>query len=222
MAVSLTNLRDGARIELRDPDGVTFQDADIDHAINQAYRKTFQWVASKLQNQFVTTSFISTVANQREYALPSDFLRLKMAEFINADVTAPMKLRVRGVSPNFTGGVNLTTSNQVPEYDFEGSNIVIEPTPAVSQANAIKLTYYQTSTPLVNPGDNIHADFIDIWQDYIVLEAARSCFSQIEALGGRVSNDFKSRVDEAQNAVELSLEMRTLSPKRLRRKGYFQ
>lgn len=222
MATSLSDLRTLTRIELRDPDGYTFVDADVDYAINQAYRKAFQRVANALQDYFVTTTLHSLVAGQREYALPSDHLRTKMFEYVRNDVTIPMKRRRRAADGNYTSGSLFNAVNEQPDFDFEGDNFVIEPTPQVSESNVIKQTYYQTYTKLENDSDNINTNFKDMWIDVVVLDAAWALHSQVESLGGKVSTDIKDRLKDARDVMDKSLKLRSLSPIRRRRRGYFQ
>lgn len=223
MATTLSSLRDAVRIELRDPDGVSFQDDDVEHAINQAYRKVFLRIAAAIQDYFVTTATFSLVAGTRAYALPSDHLRTKMVEYVHDGLTVPMRRRRRGITVNYTSGVSFNPINEYPEFDFEGNNMVLEPTPLANVTDAIKHTYYSSAaTELSADADTIHAGIKDLWKDWIILEAAWACFSQIEALGGTVSTDIKDRLKELRVAVEDSFRLRSLSPVRRRRKGYFQ
>ena len=222
MSTSLADLRTLVRIEVRDPDGYTYVDADVDYAINQAYRKTFQRVANVLQDYFVTTTTHSLVADQREYALPDDHLRTKSFEYVRGTETIPMFRRKRFADSNPTGN-SLVSANAIPPtFDYEGNNFVVEPTPRINAANAIKHTYYATYTKLTTDDQNIHSNFKDIWIDVLVLEAARALHSQAESLGGRVSTDIKDRLEEAVNIMNKSLGLRSLSPIKRRRRRYFQ
>ena len=222
MATSLADLRTLTRTELRDPDGYTFVDADVDYAVNQAYRKAFQMVANELQDYFVTTTNHNLVAAQREYALPADHLRTKMFEYVRQDVTIPMRRRRRAADANYTSGSLFNAVNEQPDFDFEGDNFIIEPTPQVSKTNGIKQTYYQTYTKLTVDADEINSNFKDIWMDVVVLDAAWALHSQVESLGGKVSTDIKDRLKDARDVMMKSLKLRSLSPIRRRRRGYFQ
>lgn len=223
MAITLEELRDKVRIELRDPNGRTFQDADVNYAVNQAYAKVFTMVAKALQNQFVTVNTFDVVGGQRAYALEEDFLRTKLLEFVDGNQTVPLKRYVRGASTNFTGGSTYNLFNDYPTYDYEGDYLVFEPTPLSDLEDGFRHTYYAKSTELVDDDDEVHDDFNkQNWIDLTVVEAAWVCFSQVEAMGGRVSNDFKDRLKELRESVEDSLVLRSLSPMRNRRKGYFQ
>lgn len=222
MATTLANLRAGVRIELRDPSGYRFQDADIDHSINQAYRSAFLRVTTAIQNYFVLPLSIDIVGGQRAYAFPSDHLRTKRLEYVSGNSVVPLKKRDRGVSPNYTAGVNPGITSGIFEYDEEGNNFVLEPTPQSDLDDGLILTYYQTSTPLVSPTDTIHAHFKDLWVNVIILEAAWASFGQTQAEGGIVSNDIEKRLTLANTMMDKSLALRSLSPIVRRKKGYFR
>ena len=223
MATTLANLRSQVRIELRDPDGITFQDADIDYAINQAYRKAYLRVTNRNQDYFITTVDIDVVAYQREYPLPSDFLRLKMLEIRVGGVTRPLRRRRRGISVNITSGSVFNVGRTDLLFDFEGANLVVEPTPAFSDTDALKMTYYPTVASLSAPTDAIHAEFKDMWVDVITLDAAKSCLSQIEATGGYVAtNDIRERLKEVRDTMDDSIAVRSISPQIVRKRRFFQ
>lgn len=221
MPISLLTLRTSVRYEIRDPDGVTYDDPHVDYAINQAYRKAFMMVANAIEDYFIDTDTFSFVADQREYALPADHLRTKKVEYVRGDTKVPLFRYRRAVdatsSGNAAGGLNL-----YPDYDFEAENMIFEPTPQVAVVDAIRHEYYQQCVDLVDDTDEVNAGFKSIWVDVIVLEAAWALHSQLESLGGRVSDDIKNRLTEAKVEMEKTLRVRSLSPRRRRRRGYFQ
>ena len=222
MSTTLANLRTELRLELRDPDGVTFQDADIDYAINQAYFKIYAAIAKVNEDFFVTTANVNIVSGTRSYSLPSDHLKTKKLEFVDGSVQIPLKRYKRGYGLNYTGGVSFNTVSSYPDYDFEGITFVLEPTPLISLTSGLKHTYYQTATKLVSSTDTINSNYKDMWSSGVTLDAAFNCLNMIEARGGRVSSDIKQRRDEVWEAIIATARMRTLSPIRLRRKGYFR
>lgn len=223
MATTLLNLRTAVRIELRDPDGVTFQDPDVNHAINMAYRRVYMRIARYVQDYFVTTSSSNVVSGTRAYALPSDCLRLKSLEYVKSNVTAPLTRYVRGVGLNYTGAGSTTVLIVPPfTFDFEGDNIVLEPTPQESVTNGLKFTYYQTSTSLSSDASTINSNFKDTWIDAIVLDATINCLSQIEAEGAIVSSTIKERLKNCHEEIDAFIRLRTLSPRRRSRRGFFQ
>lgn len=225
MATTLQNLLDAVIIETRDPDGVLFQDPEKIYNINQAYRITFQEIANSLKDYFVLPVLEDIVANQREYELPEDFLRMVRAEIIIGNTWAPMKRYQRGYASNYSGSGSsgISFSYNVPTFDFEGNNFILEPTPKLDVADGMRWTYAQAAVDLIDLTDEIHAGFKDIWRDVVVLRAAKACFGQMEAVGGIVSPTIlNERLAEAEKQMNESLALRDLAPIKKRRKGYLQ
>jgi len=228
MAKTRAQLRDSLRIEINDPDGVTLSDDKVDYAIQTAYEEVFALVANTIKSHFVLTDYMDIVASQREYALPSDFSRMKSLEFNRSGCTTPIKQKVRGVETNSTTGGSITTNSvgAIFEYDFEADNFVLEPTPLWSLTDGLKLTYYPepiTFTADSGVGGTVNAGFKDSWCRLVILEAAQTCHSIIESLGGKVDNTaLQNRLDKARSSLKDTLSLRTLSPVRNRRKGYFK
>lgn len=222
MAVTLANLRTAVRIELRDPDGVTWNDEKVDYAANQAYRICFLRIASAVKDYFVTTANVNIVSGTRAYALPSDHLTTKLLEYVTSTQTYPIPRYTRGAAPNVTSGSAGLRGTPYFTYDLEGTNFVLEPTPQASETNGIKHTYYAGPSTLASSGSTIHANFKDAWVDVIVLEACKALLSQIEAMGGFVSDEFNERLKRAWDVVEKSMRTREISPRVYPTKGYFE
>lgn len=223
MATTLTNLETAVRIELRDPDGVTWNDDKVDYAVNQAYRKCFLRIASQVKDYFVTTANVNIVSGTRAYALPSGHLTTKFLEYVTASKTYPIFRYVRGASSNATSGITASSSNApIYTYDFEGDNFVLEPTPQASVTSGIKHTYYAGPAALTTGSSAINSNFKDAWIDVIVLEACVALLSQVEAMGGFVSDEFERRLKDMWAVVDSSLRVRDVSPRVYPTKGYFE
>lgn len=223
MALTLTNLRLLLQTELRDPFAQRFQVEDLDYGINQAYRKTFLHITNSVEDYFVTSVTVNIVPLQRAYALPTNHLRTKMVEIYFQNKTTPLTRRRRGVAPNYTQGVGISIGGWFPYFDFEGDNLVLEPTPRMSITNGLTHTYYPTTTNLVNPSDTIISGYKDIFVDYLILEAALVCLSTTEAIGATVSKErIEGRLERIEKEVGRALKVRSLSPIQRRKKGYFK
>jgi len=157
-------------------------------------KETFEWY-------FVTTSNISFVADQREYALPSNFENMKYAERVLDTGTIPMKKFTRNEEVNST--IEASSEFIVPDYDFEGQNIVFEPTPATDETDAVKLTYVKTLTPLILPTDSPDAGFISTYHHLLPLRAAIS--------SNLASENTKRELSEWEETFKESLENRSVS-----------
>ena len=223
MALTLTNLRLLLQTELRDPFAQRFQVEDLDYGLNQAYRKTFLHITNSVEDYFVLPATVNIVPLQRLYPLPTNHLRTKMVEIYFQNKTTPLMRRRRGVAPNYTQGVGISVGGWFPYFDFEGDNLVLEPTPRMSITNGLIHTYYPTTTNLVNPSDTIIAGYKDIFVDYLILEAALVCLSTTEAIGAIVSKDrIGDRIKRVEKEIERTLMIRALSPVQRRKKGYFK
>lgn len=223
MATTLQNLLDDFRIETRDPNGQLFQDEDAIYALNSAYLKCYSHILKQNKDYFLTSDLVSLVANQRAYALPNDFARMKRVEYIRDNNTIPLFERVRGVDAAYIGPSVASASFGIFTYEFENDNIIFEPTPQYSATNVIKRTYYPTPTELVDVADTIATGFKDHWRMFIVLEAVWSGYTGIEAVGGRVNKaDIEERLKAAKKMVDEEIALRTLSPKIRRRRKYFR
>lgn len=223
MATTLANLRTAIRIELRDADGVTWNDEKVDYAANQAYRLCFLRIASAVKDYFVTTANVNIVSGTRAYALPSDHITTKLLEYVESSRTYPIHRYTRGAGVNYTAG-SLGAISGAPyfTYDLEGTNFVLEPTPQQSVTSGIKHTYYAGPSALTGSSSAIHANFKDAWVDVITLEACKALLSQIEAMGGFVSDEFNDRLKRAWDVVEKSMRVREISPRVYPTKGYFE
>ena len=219
MARTLEEIRTSVRYEVRDPDGVTHDDVHVDYAINQAYRKVFMDVVNVIEDYFVSSVTFSLVANQREYPLPEDHIRTKRVQYVRGNNKKPLYRRRRHAdSVSVTSG----GSNSFCEYDFEDENIIFEPPPGRDEEDAIIHEYYRECIDLVDDDDEVDEGFKAIWVDLLVLETAWALQSGLESLGGRVSTDLVDRLKDLRKTFEKTLTVRTLSPQKRRRRGYFQ
>lgn len=223
MAITLQNLRDAVRIEIRDPDGIQFDDEKLDANINQAYRTTYLQVANQLQDYFESIDTQDIVANQAEYPEPANCLRVKRVELVYSTGRVPLARYRRGISPSSTAASFLNILAPAPTFDFRGSDIVIDPSPANSVTDGLDITFQAGPTDLVDDTDSLHADFKDFWRDVIIIRAVWACLSQIETLGGLVSiTDMRERKKDIEENFLASIGLRALSPEKKRRRGYFQ
>lgn len=226
MAKTLLTLRNQLRIEVRDPDGIRFEDPDLNYSLNQAYRRAYLKAMYAQKGYFVVDTTHNIVAGNAVITLPNDHFHTVRLEYINGDLQIPLFERNRGATVNYTGGSTFNLDTDAFVYHFEGNTIVLEPTPQTTKGDGIKHTYVQAlleSDDLSADGDTVHADFKDMWCDVVVLDAALNCLSQIETLGATLSQNLVDRFSAANKLFEDTLGIRTQSPNRnRRRKGFFR
>lgn len=223
MATTLQNLLDDFRLETRDPNGQLFQDEDAIYVLNKAYLRCYSFILKHNKDYFLKSVTISLVSGTRAYALPSDFVRMKRVEYVINNSTIPLKERIRGVDAAYTGPSSASVYYGNYTFEFEDDTIVFEPTPQITAADVVKITYYPSPIEMADVSESIDTAFKDHWTDYIILEAIKAGYAQIEALGGRVSRqDIDDRLKTARNTVRDEIALRTLSPRIRRKRGYFK
>ena len=137
--------------------------ADVDPVINKYYKDLVTVATSANDDLFYEMSTAATVVNQREYALPSDFLRFKKLEVtydgIQWRVVEELDLTQLNISVNATTGTT-TDSNfsiQLPYYDLEENSLFLYPMPASTtggaQSPGLRLHYIKRAADLSASGD---------------------------------------------------------------------
>lgn len=234
MAITLQNLLDDLRIELNDPEGITFQDDQCIYNLNKAYNLTYRQIGNDTkQKYFVATSSQDTVAAQSNYAIadfldsdddPINYLRIVSVSIFYNDRLTPMKRYSGGIASrpvDSTAGLGLW--GPVPTYDFDSDEIILNPPIQQAITDGLQVSYVASPTQLALVADTLHADFKQEWRDVVVLRAAKACYSQVEAMGAIVAPlTFNERLKEAETAMVESVALRSLSPEKKRRKSFFQ
>lgn len=169
--------------------------------LNRAYHYYYLWIINAFESHFVTFSLINWVANQRAYALPADFLKAKLVERVLSTGTVPLNKLTRNQESNYTLGA--ASQYLIPTYDFEGQNIVFEPTPESAETGAVRLTYIQTLTDLAVPTDTPNAGFSSPYHALLPLRAAVS--------SGLANKDTKQEMADLEQLFRETLEMRSMS-----------
>lgn len=168
MAKSLSTIRTQVRSYLDEPTAADFTNAEIDRLINVYYHKVYSAVVNVFEDYApLSTANATTVADQQEYSLPSDFLKLRRVE-INYDVSnansAPLRAfpmpmdQVRRDLGNTNLGVNILRN---PFYFLRGSVIGFIPVPTRAGTNAIKFWYSPVLSDLSADTDTINIPYPD-------------------------------------------------------------
>lgn len=221
MATTLKNLRDNLRIEIRDPDGLQFNDDALDYIINQAYVSAFYRIINVNEDYFESSASLNITANVETVALPTDFLRLKEIFYIPSSTSRIPMIRYRGGITEFSSQTPIL-QNSCYAYDFEGSNLLLKPIPSASLTNGILIKYYADCDKLSIDADPIHSEFKDNWASAIVLEAALSCVGQLEIQGTLVSNTLETRLSSLWSNILKIVSMRSLTAVFNKGRGFFR
>jgi len=161
MAKNRSNIRDVVRDLLDEETAADWTDAELNALINRYYHEVYSAIVNVFENYETTTAQSNSVADQQEYNLPSDVLKVRRVE-INYDVaaanSAPMRAlpvpmdAVRRDLANTNLGV---TINRGPVYYLRGDVIGFIPIPTRAGTNAIQIWYAPVRSDLTNDTTNI-------------------------------------------------------------------
>ena len=170
MAKNRSDIRSVVRDVLDEDPAADWTDAELNTLVNIYYHEVYSAIVDVFENYETTTAQSNSVADQQEYSLPSDVLKVRRVE-INYDVSAtnsaPMRAlpvpidAVRRDLANTNLGV---TINRGPVYYLRGDNIGFIPVPTRAGTNAIQIWYAPVRSDLTNDTTNIDIPYPD--RDY--------------------------------------------------------
>ncbi len=180
-----------------DDSGVFFETVDLYDLCNDA-----QMDIVRKTEILRTTSTISTIANQPEYALPADFIVEKRVTYLN---TRMKKTTIDVVDDWLDSKDDPSTASTPTFYYIVGNKIGFYPTPVGAVANPIKVTYVKAPVALAADGDipeipvHMHEDIVRY-----ALGRAREQSEQFE-VAQAIMNDYDKRLglskDQAQSTA---------------------
>lgn len=139
-----------------------------DDKLNRILNRGLHVLSTRFKWPFLATSAtITTVADQQEYALPSDVSR------VEAIVEAGTRVRLQEVAPGLAWsqyGGDFTSSTSATHFFIWGSNVHLVPTPSAAETNAYTIYYYKTPDTLDNDIDvpEFDDEFHYVLGDYLV------------------------------------------------------
>lgn len=126
-----------------------FEDGEMTTWYNFAQIDVQGMLGQTFEHWFVTSTSITTVAEQEEYALPADVLKVVRVEDIR-NTDNPIEIYPIGFNDkdNYSGRLtyNVTGATDFQYYAIKGNYFVIRPRPVAAIASAIKV-YYSKMTP---------------------------------------------------------------------------
>jgi len=211
MAKTLSTLRARTRTYLDEAVQADWTDTEVDREVNEGYHKVVTAVISVFEDYYLTSATANTVANQQEYALPSDFFKMRRVE-INYDVdntnsvpqrALPINIdSVRRDLANTTLGISVLRN---PAYYLKGDVIGFIPIPTKNGTNAIKIWYIKTKTDLVNDSDEVDIPYPDRYANIIAVFAAGTLLrkgQQEETVAARYLAEFEAGLAKMQEELE--------------------
>lgn len=134
--------------------GTEVQDPALNVWLNDAYTETIALIADTLPDYFTKEQTASTIADQQEYAFPSD-----MEKVVSVSITYDGTNWFRALPLNNLGQSDIQQSAvqnfdvSQPYYYIYKNRIGFEPTPTVTLSNAIKVWYAYQPAELAEDGD---------------------------------------------------------------------
>jgi len=191
---------------LDDPDAGYFTRPQIRVWLNNAQREAQKLIEQAFEGHFVKCAETTTVINQREYELPSDFKRLTRLELVisgssfqNQDVNILQK-----ITPNQQDVLPRLGTPQ--GYYFKGSQLILVPVPDTVKTLRMEYIYRLADMTLDADVSLIPDEF----HEYVALLGARDGFLK----DGRDISPIKDKISDYETNLKRDAEQRNIDQPR--------
>lgn len=141
---------------------------------NQAINECMDYIAGRMMHEMgqgwmQSLDYITTVANQDAYPLPTGTVLVREVRYLYGDAYLPLQ-PIEAVDEAW-----VQTPNQVAvpwRYELIGGNIVFNPVPAIVATNAVQLKVTKYPTALSVDADALPAQFTNALEWYLIYRAA--------------------------------------------------
>lgn len=125
------------------------------------------------------------------------------------------------VALNYNNAVNIDYSTQsggnassyVPDYHFQGNNLVLRPAPDFSESAGLKLDYIQFPETLVNGGDSLTTQISPIFKQVVEMYAVyKAKLSESMVNGVNVHSVAESNLASLYSIFKQAIERRSKNP----------
>lgn len=166
--MNLGELRTLVSVWLDDVNNGYFTAAQLNVWLNNAQREAQKFVIQAFEGHYKKCVETTTVANQREYQLPSDFKKLSRLEYILSGSSFQTEDRVRltKITENQQDFFSENTGTPTSYY-FQGDKVILVPCP--DQAKTLRLTYMYRVTDMSNDSDE--PDVPEDYHEYLAVLA---------------------------------------------------
>lgn len=183
MAKTFANLQVGVRMYLDEAQQTDFLDSEVEREINYAYHDVVSKVMAVYEDFYLTTTpnTYSTVANQQEYAITTNLLKVNRVE-INYNPTDANSEAIRAVAikmaelPLNVGNTSVAGGLYNAGYYLIGSptaqKIGFVPIPTNAGTNNISVWGIEAPSDLSADGDNVLIPYADRFCKLIEMKAA--------------------------------------------------
>lgn len=156
-----------------------FTEADVGVRVNLAQMELQKRLISANEQYFSICVKTNTVANQKAYALPSDFLQvIRLERVVSGTGDLQNYEQIMPMTPNQTslGTYDGSIAGTPCNYYFQNRTIVLAPVP--SSVIEIHLHYSYLVSDMVSDGDSPDANIPANFHEYIGVLATRDCLFQ--------------------------------------------
>lgn len=191
---------------LDDPDAGYFTRPQVRVWLNNAQREVQKLVEQAFEGHFTKCVETTTVINQREYELPSDFKRLTRLELVLSGSTFPTQdvAILQKITPNQQDV--LARQGQPQGYYFKGSQLILVPVP--DTVKTLRMEYIYRLTDLSADADVSLVP--DEFHEFIALLAARDGFLK----DGRDITPIKDKISDYEQNLKRDAEQRNIDQPR--------
>lgn len=211
MAKSLANLQAQTRTYLDESSQADWTDTEVTREINAKYMEVYTAVISVYEEYYSDRSTADSVADQQEYALPSDVYKLRRVEIkYNPSNSNDLFRRAKPISIDSVnrdlGNSSLgITVYRNPAYYVRGNIIGFIPVPTESGDENIVLWYIKQVPELSATTDTIDIPFPDRYGQLISLGAAAVLLrkgQQEEVVASKYFSDFEDGIEKMKLELE--------------------
>lgn len=171
--MQLSELRNQVAYWLDDLNFTYFTQTQVNRWINQAQREVQKRLIHAGEQFYTVVASTSTVVNQQDYILPTDFLKLNRLELIlSGTVPNEVAVKLEGITMNQKDLLMDNNSSTPSGYFFKKNRLVLCPIP--DAVYTMKLWYTYKVVDLVQDTDI--PDVPEQFHEFITLLAAKDGF----------------------------------------------
>lgn len=210
MAKNLEDIRNQVRAFLDEPVAADWTDTELNQLINARYHQVYTAVIDSFENYAdLKTATTDIVADQQEYELQIDFLKIRRVE-INYDSNTTTYKRALPTTldqvlkdlGDANSGVTVVVN---PVYYVRGNIIGFIPIPDEAVTDGIKTWYYAKQSDLDDDSDEINLPYPD--RDFMLIAYGATADAllygqQEQAAAAEMERKFRVGVTQMQESLE--------------------
>lgn len=206
MAKTLAQLRTNVRMYLDEVDSADWKDAQLNTQINFRYLSMYSAIIDTYENYYRKVVTTSTVADQSEYALPDDFLKMQRLEvkYQSGDNYRKATFIDTERIPGQLGTDSYSSATR-PAYSISGEYLELITVPTESVSSGLKMYYIYELPELSADTDELNIPFVNRYAHFIALGAAGDLLrkgQQEETAAARYIAEFELGLQQMKSQLE--------------------